>query len=71
MVRHTCPCQLQMGQRPHPIGQEELRAAFNPSNGWSVATIERDRIATRYHDDGALAGSRQSTQIISVCAQRL
>jgi DNA invertase Pin-like site-specific DNA recombinase len=26
---------------------------------------------TRYHDDGALAGSQQSTQRISVCAQRL
>jgi len=42
---------------PAPHHQEELRAAFNPSNGWSIATIERDRIETRYHDDGALAGS--------------
>jgi ubiquinone/menaquinone biosynthesis C-methylase UbiE len=38
---------------PHPIGQEALRAAFNPSNGWKVAAIEPDRIQTRYHDDGA------------------
>src|ERR1700745_1488872 len=33
---------------PHPISQEELRAAFNPSNGWNVAAIEADRIQTRY-----------------------
>ncbi len=40
---------------PHPISQEELRAAFNPSNGWKIAAIEPDRIQTRYHDDGAPA----------------
>jgi SAM-dependent methyltransferase len=40
---------------PHPISQEELRAAFNPSNGWNVAAIEPDRIQTRYHNDGAPA----------------
>jgi SAM-dependent methyltransferase len=46
---------------PHPIRQEELRAAFGPNNGWpsngwpsnawNVAAIERDRIHTRFHDD--------------------
>jgi SAM-dependent methyltransferase len=40
---------------PHPITQQELRAAFNPSNGWNVATIEPDRIQTRFHDNGAPA----------------
>jgi SAM-dependent methyltransferase len=40
---------------PHPISQEELRAAFNPSNGWKVAAIQPDRVQTRYHDDGAPA----------------
>ncbi len=40
---------------PHPISQEELRAAFNPSIGWNVAAIESDRIQTRYHDNGAPA----------------
>lgn len=40
---------------PYPISQEELRAAFNPSNGWNVAAIEPDRIQTRFHDDGAPA----------------
>lgn len=40
---------------PHPIRQDELRAAFNPSNGWDVAAIELDRLQTRFHDDGAPA----------------
>ncbi len=40
---------------PHPIRREELRAAFNPGNGWNVAAIEPDRIQTRYHNDGAPA----------------
>jgi SAM-dependent methyltransferase len=38
---------------PHPVRQEELRAVFNPSNGWDVAAIEPDRIQTRYQNDGA------------------
>jgi SAM-dependent methyltransferase len=40
---------------PHPISQEELRAAFNPSNGWNVAAIEPKRIETRFHEAGAPA----------------
>ena len=36
---------------PHPIRQEELRAAFNPSTGWNIAAIEAERVLTRYHDD--------------------
>ena len=40
---------------PHPIRQEELRAAFSPSHGWNVAAIEPDRIQTRVHKDGAPA----------------
>jgi SAM-dependent methyltransferase len=36
---------------PHPISQEELRAAFSPGLGWSVAAVEPDRVQTRYHDD--------------------
>jgi SAM-dependent methyltransferase len=40
---------------PHPISQEELRAAFNPGTGWNVAAIEPDRIQTRFHDNGAPA----------------
>jgi SAM-dependent methyltransferase len=36
---------------PHPVSQQELRAAFNPGSGWRVAAIEPDRIQTRFHDD--------------------
>jgi SAM-dependent methyltransferase len=41
---------------PHPVSQEELRAAFSPGNGWDVAAIEPDRVQTIFHnDDGAPA----------------
>jgi SAM-dependent methyltransferase len=40
---------------PHPISREELRVAFNTGNGWNAASIEPDRIQTRYHVDGAPA----------------
>jgi ubiquinone/menaquinone biosynthesis C-methylase UbiE len=40
---------------PHPISQEELRAAFNPSTGWNIAAIEPERLQTRFHDNGAPA----------------
>jgi SAM-dependent methyltransferase len=40
---------------PHPISQEELRAAFNRSSRWNVAAIEPDRIQTRNHANGAPA----------------
>ncbi len=33
---------------PHPVGQDELRAAFKPSGGWSIASISPDRIQTRF-----------------------
>jgi SAM-dependent methyltransferase len=38
---------------PHPVGRDELCAAFR--TGWTVVDIEPDRIQTRYHDDGAPA----------------
>jgi SAM-dependent methyltransferase len=40
---------------PHPINQQELRAAFNSRNGWNVAAIVPDRLQTRFHEDGAPA----------------
>jgi ubiquinone/menaquinone biosynthesis C-methylase UbiE len=40
---------------PHPIRQDELRAAFIPSTGWNVAAIVADRIQTTFHDNGAPA----------------
>jgi hypothetical protein len=35
--------------------KKELRAAFNPGNGWNVAAVEPDRVQTRYDDEGAPA----------------
>jgi ubiquinone/menaquinone biosynthesis C-methylase UbiE len=40
---------------PHPVSQDELRAAFSPSAGWTVAAIEPDRAQTRHHAAGAPA----------------
>ncbi len=40
---------------PHPVSQQELRAAFHPGSGWNVAAIEPERIQTRFHDNGAPA----------------
>ncbi len=40
---------------PHPISQEDLKAAFCAGNGWGIAAIEPDRIQTRYHQNGAPA----------------
>jgi SAM-dependent methyltransferase len=35
---------------PHPVSQEDLRAAFTSSTGWTIAAIEPDRVQTRFHD---------------------
>ena len=40
---------------PHPVSQEELRAAFKRSGGWSVASVSPDRIQTRFSAQGAPA----------------
>lgn len=40
---------------PHPVGREELFAAFDRDAGWDVIGVERDRLQTRFHDDGAPA----------------
>jgi len=40
---------------PHPISQEELRAAFKRSGGWSVASVSPDQIQTRFDAQGAAA----------------
>jgi ubiquinone/menaquinone biosynthesis C-methylase UbiE len=36
---------------PHPVSQEELRAAFNRGSGWEVVAIEPERIQTRFHGE--------------------
>jgi len=38
---------------PHPVTQDDLRAAFHPGSGWEVVSIERERIHTRFHEQGA------------------
>ena len=40
---------------PHPISQDDLRAAFSPGNGWNLVAVQPDRVQTRIHDDGAPA----------------
>jgi SAM-dependent methyltransferase len=40
---------------PHPISEEELRAAFEPGTGWSVASISLDRCETRFAAQGVPA----------------
>ncbi|MGI8506305.1 MAG: class I SAM-dependent methyltransferase [Solirubrobacteraceae bacterium] len=40
---------------PHPISQQELRAAFKRGGGWSVASLSPDRIQTRFDARGAPA----------------
>jgi len=39
------------GTGPHPVSQEDLRAAFNRHNGWHITAIEPDRVQTRFHDE--------------------
>jgi SAM-dependent methyltransferase len=43
------------GGGPHPVSQEELRAAFNPSGGWSVACVRPEVIETRFDAQGVPA----------------
>jgi SAM-dependent methyltransferase len=40
---------------PHPVSQEQLRAAFDPGRGWHVAADEPDRILTCFAEAGAAA----------------
>jgi SAM-dependent methyltransferase len=43
------------GTGPHPVSQQGLRAAFQPSGGWSVVSISPDRTLTRFDPQGAPA----------------
>jgi SAM-dependent methyltransferase len=36
---------------PHPVSQDDLRAAFDPRRGWDIVAIEPERLQTRFHDD--------------------
>lgn len=43
------------GTGPHPVAQEELRAAFTHASGWSVVSIDLDRLLSRLAPQGAPA----------------
>jgi SAM-dependent methyltransferase len=40
---------------PHPVSRQQLRSAFSDSRAWQLDAIERDRLLTRFHEDGAPA----------------
>jgi SAM-dependent methyltransferase len=40
---------------PHPISEQQLLAAFQPSGGWSVSSVSPDRIQTTFDARGAPA----------------
>ena len=40
---------------PHPVREDELRAAFMPTAGWKIGSLEATRIETRMHEHGAPA----------------
>lgn len=50
-----CFSELAPAIGPHPVRQEELRAAFGAASGWSVDTIEPDLIQTTFMQDGVPA----------------
>jgi SAM-dependent methyltransferase len=35
---------------PHPVSQDDLKAAFTPSAGWDIVAIIPERVRTRFHD---------------------
>ena len=51
-----------------PHQSEGARAAFNTRKGWNVATIEPDRIQTRYHDHGTGWFATINPDNLSLCA---
>jgi len=59
---------------PHPISQEELRAAFSPSNGWNVAAIEpdgfrRDTTTTTAHRPGSRQSNGSRPRNAALCVR--
>lgn len=42
-------------QGPHPVSEQDLRAAFNEHTGWTIASLAHDRVETRFHASGAPA----------------
>jgi len=40
---------------PHPVREEDVRAAFSPASGWEIASLEPDWIETRFGHKGLAA----------------
>ncbi len=40
---------------PHPVTQHDLTSAFSQQNGWSIISIEPDRIHTRFHGQNGVS----------------
>jgi len=40
---------------PHPVSEDEVRAAFGAESGWEVVALAAERIETRMHEHGAPA----------------
>lgn len=47
-----CFSDAEGGRSPHPVREDELRAAFNSASGWEIASLVADRIHTRFNDEG-------------------
>jgi SAM-dependent methyltransferase len=43
------------GTGPHPVSEQELRAAFTAASGWNITALCAERIETRIHEHGAPA----------------
>jgi len=40
---------------PHPVTEDDLRAAFGPDSGWSVASVAAERLCARFDMEGVPA----------------
>jgi SAM-dependent methyltransferase len=44
------------GRGPHPVSRQDIASAFDIESGWNVIEIEPERVMTRFHGDGGVAG---------------
>jgi ubiquinone/menaquinone biosynthesis C-methylase UbiE len=41
---------------PHPLSRKNLESAFTSRAGWAIASLEADRVQTRFHDEHGAPG---------------
>jgi len=41
---------------PHPVSRPDLEAAFAPGSGWELASVQPERVMTRFHDPNGAPG---------------